>query len=366
MSGEHPKPEITDKVLLDLKTGYQLVEPSKTFSEFELVHHINCWADDSMTLRKIDFPRFNLSFRKDKGMHQFACEQYPGWHLDTEQFAPHLSPTTGFIRLRRKDDKTKKILTKVLIPRLDAYPIYKDERGETKRAINNPYQYDYEPVSKDSNLSYCEYDLVDKILMPKTLEARYHLANIYLQKGYQDEAEALLFDPAAEVNTRSLSLKERTMLINICKPVSTEKSGRIVRLKMHALYLLERDNQIRRKDPEARESDAFDFQRFEITRDYLNRLNHIKRLEKREEDLLLYPSDIIQENLSVTVNRPHPITLTLPLHSIISKNLTASTQEPDLRVRILYSDARKTGSFPFEITDGTSMREEVSKIHPPA
>ena len=276
------------------------------------------------------------------------------------------------MRLCRSDKKTNKIETKVLIPLLDGQEIHKDLEGKTKRALNYPYKYDFEAKKNESQLTSCEYDLVDKTLVPKNLAARYHLANIYLQKGYQDEAEALLFDPAAEVTTRTLTSQERSLLEKIVySSQSPELSGRKVRLQLHALYLLERETQTEvstKKKPET-DTDFFSKQKAVLIREYLSRLNHIKRLDEREESLLLGSPVSSPENYDAFIHKLFSITLDPTLVGKIEKMQGLPTDEPEekppsFREQIQYLYARREGSFPFDYTDFRSMLDEFPKFIP--
>ena len=82
----HIQSPTEENLLIDINTKHTLVKPSETFSNFEDMNFTAFWADDKKSLQKIDFPRFNLTFKKLQD--RFECEQHPGWHLDKEQFAP--------------------------------------------------------------------------------------------------------------------------------------------------------------------------------------------------------------------------------------------------------------------------------------
>lgn len=382
MTVEHAKPKelqrrrqsglLVDRKLIDLRTGQQLVSPSDSFKQFEEFDQTCYWADDNHTIQTIDFPRYHLTFRKQKS--RFICEQFPGWHLDKEQYAPHLNPSTGFIRLQRKDKTSKKTLTKVLIPLLEAKEETKNTEGKTERALNFPYTYDFQAYRKTTALNFCEYDLIDKILVPKTLEARYHLAKIYMQKGYQDDAEDLLFDQAAEITSRPLTPQERSALKKIVyKSPSTEVSSRMLRMKMHALYLLTRDELTagsRNESHLTTEAMMMHKKKQTLIQDYLSQLHHIKRLEAREESLLIPSASLNLDSTHVPIQQPKPISLNpraADIKDIPETLLKASpewTQEPNFREKILYLYERKAGAFPFDFTDPIAQRHEFPKYIP--
>ena len=128
-----PNGIIKDRLLVDIKSGHRLAAPATTFDQFEEVDHTCYWADDKNNYQKIDFPRFNLTFRKHK--LNLPAINTPAGIRTMSNLPPIFKPTTGFIRLSRKDEKSKKITSKVLVPLLDAKEIKKDRKGVTKRAL---------------------------------------------------------------------------------------------------------------------------------------------------------------------------------------------------------------------------------------
>ena len=94
---------------------------------------------------------------------------------------------------------------------------------------------------------------------------------------------------------------------------------------MHALYLLERDDQPRTGKTESLSTDEtikMAERRTVLIQEYLSRLNHIKRLDAREETLTSVLKAFNQDNTLVPINRPNPLTLALPPQETINRKRT--------------------------------------------
>lgn len=360
----------------DVQTGFELAD-SKLFANFEDSSCSLFWVNENKTLQKIEFPRMNLSFKRDqKGIMQ--CAEKPGWFISEKQFAPHMGKPTGFLTLEDKEGRKK-----ILLPAFDS------EATVVQDALNFPFAYDF--TTKERSVRYLECELKENHLIPPTLEARYQLAYVYLEKGFTQLAEELLFSNQAEVTSRGLTKEERTILERmVFSPKSKEVSGQKIRIRLHALYLLENDGLTHAEGLSAPLDKAVVRERQKvkekIIEEYLTRLGHIKPLEEREERLILKnlvtssDSDIIEMRLKefgflkevdpyggekqqiqelkiVAKNKPHfvkykPGTSLSSLEGI----------NPGFAVRFQYYLARLSNTFPFDYSDKDELKRGIEKF----
>ncbi|MBS0655930.1 MAG: hypothetical protein JSR46_09145, partial [Verrucomicrobia bacterium] len=227
----------SDRKVYEIASGLHIVKgPSQTslFSRFESEPSIIFLAEKNEQIKKVHFPRHNLHFslQVQGGKEQWVCEEQKGWSLAKEQFAPHLGPETGFLVLERTLPSGK-YEQKVLIPVWDPQAV-KD------RALNFPYSFDFKEENTRTG-HFVECTLEANRLVPSSLEARFHVGRIYLEKGFQKDAEDILFDSRAELTNKSMTHKERQALERIVHAsFSGNMSGRALSTRLHALYLLER------------------------------------------------------------------------------------------------------------------------------
>lgn len=177
-------------------------------------------------IQRIEFPRFHLSFKYDSSTQSFETQD--GWKISKNQFFPHMGETTGHIVLEKNSQK------RVLIPLLDP-------QKEEKKALDFQYSYDFDPTKKELRYIEVLMDTNGSITYP-TYESRLHIARIYLEKGYLEEAGKILTDPRALITSRPLTPPEQELLNKIiAKNYSGDQSPERLGLQTHALYLLEKN-----------------------------------------------------------------------------------------------------------------------------
>ncbi|MBA3816724.1 MAG: DUF3638 domain-containing protein, partial [Parachlamydiaceae bacterium] len=352
--------KIKENGTLDL--GAKLVELPVTnslFSSFEDPHCTLTWADEQGKLNEIEFPRLNINFKQtDEGQWEFS--QQKGWYLAQEQYTPHFGQKTGFLVLENMEGK-KKVL----------FPVWDFKKIEVKRSLNFPVEYEFNGENLREG-HYVECTVEGSQLIPKSLEARFYLACIFLEKGRLDEAEKLLFAIEADPSHKSFSAKEQVLLETIIFSKQSKDSGsRTLRMQVRAAYLLKRNQAqfpVKGSQPNP---NSPDLQIGTLMEEYVQRLGHIQALDSREELLILQK----MSNLSIRleVRRTELIDVTpqtaegfsiapTPLLSKMSKVVTkrpeniawpASDQafkilKVNLKDKFTYQRCRMANTFPFD------------------
>ncbi|MBS0656596.1 MAG: hypothetical protein JSR46_12525, partial [Verrucomicrobia bacterium] len=349
------------------------------------------------------FPRLNLQFSLQDG--HWVCEQQQGWRVSIEQFAAHLGPKTGFLVLERTLSSGK-IEKKALIP------VWGAETAE-KQALNFPFAFDFE-AEKVRTGHYVECLIDGDSLVPSSLEARYHLGRIYLEKGFQKEAEELLFASSAEPTSKPMTHKERAVLESIAlSSPSGNKSARALATRLHALYLLDRDWDVFKKDEIAkteqertrlesklaqavddREIEAAQKQldalepkikdetvesreaKVELMGDYLGVLGKAKLLDKHEELLILkhlltFSSNRMFKRRQIELTAPESLA-DLPKEAIQpgkpvkrphAEHKQILAPKRSLGTRFTYWRARLANTFPFDYADPRLSEENFKKYY---
>lgn len=387
----------------------KFAQSAKLFADFEDPDYTSCWvsAPPENRLEKIEFQRMNLSFKRDD-QDRFECIQKPGWFLSKSPFAPHV--TTGFLSLENEKKETK-----ILLP-LFAGRDKNRYRDEPKDALNFSYEYDFN--FREQRVSCAECDLSDGRLVPTSLEARYQLACLYLETGFTDLAEELLFSPQAEVTHRPLSPEEYKILERIAiQPVSSEKSGQNIRCRLHALYLLERDaltvgsyakvlkEQQAVNERTIQQEQELKEKKVKLYESYLERLRQITPLDKREEVLilqalcprsdnpfhLLLPKSRLAQRQGELTSLDQMVEIPPSQHQVRgrqdipfpetpvstkwsyenSKYEEASIYEkesdipaPSLMKRLAYFKARLSNTFPFDYTNPDELKRGLQTFYP--
>lgn len=240
-----------NKNIKDPKTNYSLVTtPPTTFSSFEDPACTLYWADTTGAVQQIDFARLGLTLVQKKGAWvQKGAEQ---WQVAPEQFVAHMYDTKGFVVFTHQDTGEKRVL----------FPVWNLEGDKT--SCRYTFNIAGEPVGRTVS---CRIE--DDLLVPDSIEARYYVSRIMLERQNIDVAERLLYAREAEVTSRKLHSEasfqhaqlgrklttqerykaireekriEDTHLKNIAlNPLFKDSSPRTLRLRMHALYLLTRN-----------------------------------------------------------------------------------------------------------------------------
>jgi hypothetical protein len=244
-----------------------------SFASFEDPLHTICLGDRSGNIREVQFPRLNLTLHKAIDSGKWECAEQRGWSLVHGAGVPRLGQTTGFLVLEN-ESKERKVI----------FPVW-DPKKQEKVPLNFSYNYEFSSTEVMKG-RYVECDIKkDSTLVPKTLEARLYLSRIFLEKGYVDQAEELLFAQGSSIMSSALRDSEIEQLTKI---VTMQASGdigaRTNLMRLRALYLL-RKNKL--QFPQERKEVIIQVATQKLILDYLERIHHIQTLDKIEEIFLL-------------------------------------------------------------------------------
>lgn len=237
--------------IMNSETGRLLgvAQPHSFLAAFEDSGHTLYWVDKDKKLLSIDFPRLGLSL-ESKADGTFTLKGAPDWIVSKEQFLPHVDQKDGFLVLENAKTKEKKVLLPVWDLKVDGV-----------------YDFNSEALVGRT----LEYTLNNDKLIPKSLEGRLYLAKLSLARGDIDQAEVLLFTKETEVTSRKLSSKRdfdkraqeeklqgleyhKAYQSNLHEEVELYQSlaglslgdnpsPRAIRLQMHVLYLLKKNEE---------------------------------------------------------------------------------------------------------------------------
>lgn len=274
-NGSHlTKPSIKDgKETLKLCSAV-----SSPFTSFESDNCTTMWSDRDNVMQEINFSRLGITLQREKTQDKdtWHWAENKEWTLSKEQFLPHFGGNTGFLLFENAKGKKRALI-----------PVWEPKK-EDKKALNFPYVYNHEENTVREG-RYVECEVEDNRVVPNSLEARFYLAKIYLEKGEIDWAEELLFAHVAELTHTAFSKEEKKMLTDVInKQVSGDIGARNLRLRMRALYLLER-NLAQFPDPTFKAKWDVDGVTIslELYGNYLQRLMDLRPLDSREELFLL-------------------------------------------------------------------------------
>lgn len=342
-----------------LDLGSKLVKLPRAeslFSSFESPECTLCWANEQNQLKEIEFPRLNLDFKRtEEG--KWELSQQKGWYLAQDQFAPHFGQKTGFLVLENKEGHKKVLL-----------PVWPSKEVTDKRSLNFPVEYKFnENLSKGH---YVECKVEDSQLIPSSLEARFHLAHIFLQKGKLDEAEKLLFAIEADPSHKAFSNEEKKILENIIQWKNI--GSRTLRMQAKVIYLLTRNEA---QFPNKTEKTTLNQEQIELIKElekrtiklmeaYLERLAHVKALDRREELLILQkmPNIGASWSLKARLNElTDGSTVDTPLTNVnegdnwptynlgyVDPHAVSFFDPPTLKEKFTYQRCRRSNTFPFD------------------
>ena len=228
-TGGNIVPKLVDKDVQEEEWLTLTTRKVELFHHFEDYSYIMHWSDVSNRLRRIDFRRYNISLFYDDEQEKWILSGQDEWHLAKDQFVPYLGVTTGFLLF--ENDVGEK---KVLLPIRDCHI----DRTE-KHSLNFSYAYDYSHKGKNIHLAEFSLEAGSDTLKPKNLVSLLHIARIYLEKGFMDQAEELLFSAQAESLHEKFSPPEEEIIKKIFMlPASGSSEARIIRLRMRAFAIL--------------------------------------------------------------------------------------------------------------------------------
>lgn len=257
------------------------------FSSFESPNCTIFLANGLGEIQEIQFTRLGITLKRetygDKVSWKFVEQE--GWELANEQFVPHFGQSTGFLVFQNKEKPEQK---KVLLPVWN--PI-----ESRKMSLNFPYLYNFDSQNTRHG-KFVEFGISKNRLVPKSLEGRFYLARIYLEKGYTDDAEDLLFAHESISTHRKLTSEETSILEKIIySQTSKSNASRNLVLRLRALYIIEKN---KKQFPKEQVDDASTEEikeenleqikiKLRLVNEYLGRINHIRPLPQTEELLIL-------------------------------------------------------------------------------
>lgn len=324
--------------------------PSPHTSPFASFEDPACtlYLADEKHIKRIEFPRLNMTLVQEivNGQQRWTFAEDNEWFLSDEQFVPHFGQKTGFLVFQNEKGEKKVIL-----------PVWGPKEAK-KRSLNFPYEYDFQAAIVPEG-RYMQYDVRGDQLIPQSSEARFYLARIFLEKGYIDEAEKLLFHIQAEVTNKKLTESEKKILEGIAFYQSGNIGSRTLRLALHALYILEQnDRQFSKKSTRTEEQRK---QATERMRMYLDRLGHMHPLEPQEEIIILDGLGCLDTTLCA---RYHELTGTdatpksREWHRQGANNKQSSSFKNPPKAntwsKMQYAICRSNGKFPFDPHDVTT------------
>lgn len=213
----------------DLKDGTRLGKPSKLFQGFEDPAYIHEGYDDVGNLKKIELPRFSLSFHLDpKDLGKPLCDQYPEYRLNTTHPIKDLGMYPHYILLEHPNGHQK-----VLLPQYDFKASDKNEvllpRFEVKKNLEleklEPQRYLEFEVQKNGRLFSKSREANLYLVQVLGIAQEYPQAVDYLKKygdklsAYTPQETSLLFD------------------ISLFGEVTGDKSGNAAVIELYADYL---------------------------------------------------------------------------------------------------------------------------------
>jgi hypothetical protein len=295
-------------------------EESNPISGLESAEYSIFLANTQGQLQQIELPRLGLTLVNNN--NEWGVVGKEGWKVCDSQFVPNLRQTKGFLLLEDKVSGAKKVLFPVVKPKKTT------QTPEGKiGSWNSPYEYDFPPDPKPLQIVECSLKKAPgehqkERLEPNDYSGRFYLAKMYLERGYIDDAENLMNDLLAQAPHKRFSEQEQSLLRDLCAPPQSGDRGvRVVRLRMHALAILEKNINRFPLEDESKPSktqvtgdEEILKEQHALVLDYLAKLKNIAPLERRQEHELL---EILipkfrEKNLVVELPKQLPPQVTSP------------------------------------------------------
>lgn len=214
----------------ELSTGLKLGKPATTFCNFEDQSYIHFWySQGSPSLRRIDFPRFNLSFTPSPEGWQSA--EWPGYKIAPQQTVKQLGKHSHYLILINDDGKRKVLMANQILTA--------PKKMEVMEARYTPQR----ALESGAPQSYLEFDLtVNDRLFNKKRGPNLYLAYVLAAAQEYSSAAAYLkkFGPKPGPYTK----EEQQSLIELSKlsKITGDKSGNGTALQLFGLKLLIENN----------------------------------------------------------------------------------------------------------------------------
>ena len=214
--------------IIDLKDKTKLGKTSKLLTSFEDASYIQEWYDNQKVVKKIELPRFGLSFKPDSSKPaKFICDQYPGYGLNTSDPVKALGMYPHYILLEKGQGQRKVLLPQQSFQAPEEKEVLRpdfDVVRQLKREHLDPQKYLEFDIDKDGRLA------------SKSREANLYLAQVLnIAQEYQ-KAGDLLKKWGSKL---SLYTPQETLVLDAISQsdlVTGDKSGNAAVIKLYASY----------------------------------------------------------------------------------------------------------------------------------
>ena len=94
--------------MVDLKEGTKLGKSSSVLAAIEEPAYVHEWYDSNGALKKIELPRFQLSFKIDPSKpNKLFCEQLPGYYLKSGETIRELGSFSHYLCFENEKGQRK-------------------------------------------------------------------------------------------------------------------------------------------------------------------------------------------------------------------------------------------------------------------
>lgn len=366
--------------------------PWQFLSNFEPLPHVLVWEDVSKEPKKIELPRFGLTFEvKDVGGQKRAVSNnYAGFFIAEKQYVPVLKDMSHFLLLQNAQGHQK-----VLLPRRK---FYKELTNRFSTALDTLFgKQELHIDSAHAILQHVMvYDLDAKTgqLKPTSDESRLYLAMVYLWKMeysldiYEDESGnkrerlALVHNylRGSESYLRPYKPGESEILdwIATMREENADHDPKALALQLHAVYLILKNHQDFGGPPP---SDKVAEIAPKLCEEYQTQLNNIHGVRLEENEILLIsrtyplvkfvPSNNPSESIVVKPLQIDPISTHQNLSGLLEyyrkqvlekKAAQVTQQHSILRPRLIDHLVEGYALVKGEITDPHQAAEIYKKI----
>lgn len=211
------------KQIIDLKTNWNLQIEIDQYLQFEQSFYTHYWADEEGHLKKIEFPRYALSFTCEED--KYFSDQFSGYFI-VEERAKALGSYQHYIML--KNDEGKK---KILLPKLKYFaPLHKE--------VFDTY-FGIDPEVIVIKRQVFDFDInAENMPFSQSREANLYLVQALIAAQEYQTAATYLKKYGRKLTP--FTKAEEAILVSICslKNVTGDNDGNAAALSTFAGYLL--------------------------------------------------------------------------------------------------------------------------------
>lgn len=212
-----------------LQQDMRLGKPSSLFASFEDPSYIHEWYDLEGNLKKIELPRFNLSFRPSpQNSKILICEQFPTYMLNTTESVKKLGVHHHYILIEDANKRRKLILPQ------------QNLKAPEKKEVLLP-RYELDRCLKREELDPQKYFVFD-VQKNETLFSKSREANLYLAEvltAAQEYNKAAYYLKRFGSKLSAYTPQESQILKNLAgiDQITGDKSGNGTILQLYAGFL---------------------------------------------------------------------------------------------------------------------------------